>query len=212
MLDHHNDQEERRSYRRVELTLAGRFMISDAREYPCEVANISASGALLRSHQPPPRGENVVVYLDQIGRMSGKVLRNDGDRFAIHAPPSNRQCDRFIDRATWLLNSSLIEAEDHRQETRHIPKQSTSTLTTADGKKYKCDVIDISLGGISVKTNVAINIGAIVQVGLNTGAVIRHHDEGFAIELINKLKSLDDDNLKEFDALRPLPKPDRLSL
>jgi len=67
---------DRRRYRRVPVSVFGRFMRDDKQEYPCEVINMSAGGMALLSPVACANQERIVAYLDKFGRIEGVVLRS----------------------------------------------------------------------------------------------------------------------------------------
>ena len=75
--------EERRRHQRVDLTIKARVLKEDGVEEPCLIVNISAGGALLKAVNPPPAGEKVVLYIDDMGRFEGQVIRSAKHFFAV---------------------------------------------------------------------------------------------------------------------------------
>ena len=66
---------ERRHDKRVEVCLLGRFMRSDRQEFDCELIDASPNGVALSSAAGVQLGERIVAYLNQIGRVEGRVAR-----------------------------------------------------------------------------------------------------------------------------------------
>src|SRR5512147_2403790 len=67
---------DRRRYRRVAVTLFGRFMRENREEYPCQVTQMSAGGMALLAPVNCEEGERIVAYLDHVGRrIEGIVVR-----------------------------------------------------------------------------------------------------------------------------------------
>lgn len=50
-------------------------MLSDRREYPCQVINMSPGGVAMLAPGLGHVGERVVAYLDHVGRVEGKITR-----------------------------------------------------------------------------------------------------------------------------------------
>ena len=63
--------EERRRHQRVTVNLLGRYMLSDRREYPCQVTNMSPGGMALIAPTIGHVGERVIAYVDHLGRLEG---------------------------------------------------------------------------------------------------------------------------------------------
>src|ERR1700690_2844031 len=83
---------ERRDDQRVEVSLLGRFMRSDRQEFDCESIDASPEGVAFSSHAGVQHGERIVAYLNQIGRVEGRVARIFPGGFAIrmNVPPAKR--------------------------------------------------------------------------------------------------------------------------
>ena len=59
--------EERRRHQRVKISVLGRYMLENRREYPCQAVNMSPGGIALVAPVVGNPGERVVAYLDHIG-------------------------------------------------------------------------------------------------------------------------------------------------
>ena len=81
---------DRRRYKRVAVSLDGRIMTEDKREFPCEVFNMSPGGMALRASASPQPGERIVAYLDNLGRLEGTVARTFEGGFAIELRASTQ--------------------------------------------------------------------------------------------------------------------------
>lgn len=73
-----SDPEERRDDRFAPKDSASQITLNDGREYPCEVIDISVSGASIKTSVLP----NIGTYLS-LGRMRGRVVRFTADGIAI---------------------------------------------------------------------------------------------------------------------------------
>jgi len=67
---------DRRRYKRISVTLLGRFMRESKEEHPCKLVDVSAGGAAVTSLVSVPVGERVVAYFDHIGGIEGVVVRS----------------------------------------------------------------------------------------------------------------------------------------
>jgi hypothetical protein len=46
----------------------------------------------------------------------------------------------------------------------------------------QCEVLDLSLSGLSLKTMVKPPLGEVITIGHVSGRVVRHHESGIAVE------------------------------
>ena len=165
---------ERRRFRRVRVDLPGRlFTPSDGREARCSVVDLSPGGAAIRCEAVPELGTPVVLYVDSFGRFEGVVARKDGAGFgvAFHCTATKRE--RTAEQLTLFLNKSLVDESVLRRHERSSQK-GFAKFTRADGQIVNCEVMDISVGGVSLKTEVKppILADAIVEV-TETGSSLR---------------------------------------
>jgi hypothetical protein len=58
-------------------------MLQDGREYDCRTVDVSAGGMAIVGAMKRKIGERVLVYLDELGRVEGTIVRHFGGCFAI---------------------------------------------------------------------------------------------------------------------------------
>jgi len=175
---------ERRAYSRFDVKIYGRFMLEDHSEHPCQVLNISPGDVSLRAESPGAPGEKVIAYLDHIGRLEGVVTRTDSDdsAFAMTIVATERKKDKLAAQLAWLANRQMHGLPEDRRHERIAPRNPVSVLHLMDGRKYECRIIDLSLSGAAIEIDVKPALGAQIVLGTMRGEVVRHFDEGVAIE------------------------------
>jgi len=172
---------DRRRYKRVVVSLNGRIMTEDKREFPCQVLNMSPGGMALRASASPRPGERVVAYLDNLGRLEGTVARTIEGGFAVEIKASTQKRERIANLLTWYTNRDYLDGEE-RQHERFEPRIAAQKLILPNSDVHDCRVLDVSLSGASVATRVKPPLGSVVVLGRLRGSVVRYHDEGFAIQ------------------------------
>ncbi len=178
---------ERRRFKRVSVDLPGRLFIpSEAREARCTIANLSAGGAAIECENLPEADTQVVLYVDGFGRFEGAVTRKDDGAFGVrfHCTPLKRE--RIAEQLTLFLNKSLIDNAVLRRSER-APTRGFTRFTRADGQLVRCEVLDLSTTGVSVKTDLRPPVGEYVLIGQMAGRVARHHESGIGIEFVGSV-------------------------
>lgn len=175
---------ERRRFQRVRVNLLGRYMLADRREFPCQVVNMSPGGMLLVAPVSGQVGERVIAYIDNLGRLEGVVARHVENGFAMTISATLRKRDKLAAQLTWLANRHLLSSPEDRRHGRFVPKNQFTALVMPNGINIGCRLIDVSLSGAAVATDQRPPIGAIVTLGKVQGRVVRHLEEGFAVEFI----------------------------
>ncbi len=175
---------DRRRHQRVKVTLLGRYMLADRREFPCQTMDMSPGGVLLFAPVKASAGERVIVYLDQIGRIEGTVARHTetGFALAINVPLMKRE--KLADQLTWLANRNALGMPEDRRHERIVPRSLRTTLIMPDGREYLAKIIDISLSGAAISVDAKPAMGTVVTVGRTQGRIVRHIEGGIAIEFL----------------------------
>jgi hypothetical protein len=176
--------EERRRFQRVKVNLLGRYMLADRREYPCQVVNMSPGGMALIAPVAANMGERVIAYIDHVGRLEGAVTRIFDNGFAMTISATLRKRDKLAAQLTWLANRHLLASPEDRRHGRFVPKKPMTMLILPNGVNIGCRLIDLSLSGAGVATDQRPPIGALVTLGKVQGRVVRHLEEGFAVEFV----------------------------
>ncbi len=175
-------QAERRTFQRVHVKIYGRFMLEDRTEHPCQVMDMSPGSVALRCQRIGEPGERVIAYLEHVGRVEGIVTRRLDDGFAMTVIASERKKDKLAAQLTWLANKHELDLPEDRRHERFVPRNPNSVLQLTDGRQYRCRVIDLSLSGAALEADVKPALGVEVVLGTMRGRVVRHFDDGVAVE------------------------------
>ena len=173
-------QADRRQYQRVELSLVGRFLGTSDNEHSCKVKNISAGGALLESDAIPQIGEQLIIYLDQLGRFTGNVVRIDDGAFAVQFTHSRPKAQRTSDAIMKLMHNKDSVPFTERSAPRVAQDQATQ-ITLESGQKLVCSIVDISLTGASIAITPRPKTGTRLILGKTAAKVVRHHETGVGL-------------------------------
>src|SRR6266851_6850390 len=176
--------EERRRFQRVQVNLLGRYMLSDRREFPCQVANMSPGGMALIASVRGQVSERVIAYVDHVGRLEGVVARQFENGFAMTIAATARKRDKLAAQLTWLANRHILGLPEERRHGRITPRNPAARLILPNGLNVACRVIDISESGAAIASDQRPDIGAPVTIGKTPGRVVRHLEDGFAIEFM----------------------------
>src|SRR5450631_3833163 len=174
--------EERRRFQRVRVHLLGRYMLPDRREFPCQIINMSPGGLALLAPGIGSVGDRVIAYLDHIGRVEGKITRIIDNGFAMTVGATARKRDKLAAQLTWLANRSILNLPEDRRHDRIVPRNPNARMILPNGVNVGCRIIDVSLSGAGIATKERPEVGSPITVGNITGRVVRHIEDGIAIE------------------------------
>lgn len=176
--------EERRRHQRVKVNLLGRYMLADRREYPCQVIDMSPGGMAIVAPVLGAPGERVIAYVDHLGRLEGKIARIIDNGFAMTISATSRKRDKLAAQLTWLANRQILNLPEDRRHGRFTPKNQMGRLILPNGTNITVRVIDVSASGaaVSIAPDLRPPVGSAVTIGKTMGRVVRHIEDGFAIE------------------------------
>ncbi|MFC5386361.1 PilZ domain-containing protein [Aquamicrobium segne] len=186
-------QSKKRSFQSVQIKIYGRFMLEDRSEYSCQVLEMSSENIALRAERNGKPGEKVIAYIDHIGRIEGVVERIFQNGFAMKILASKRKRAKLASQLTWLVNRHELGLTEERRHERTVPHNPASVLHLTDGRQYPCRIIDLSLSGAAIEIQVKPALGVQVSLGTMRGEIVRHFEEGVAIEFsdIQRPEALD---------------------
>ena len=176
--------EERRRFQRVKVNLLGRYMLEDRREFPCQVINMSPGGMALIAPVAGMPGERVIAYVDHLGRLEGKIARTIDNGFAMTISASVRKRDKLAAQLTWIANRHILNLPEDRRHGRFTPRNPMARLILPNGNNIAVRIVDLSQSGAAVAIGPEQRpaVGAMITLGKTQGRVVRHIDEGFAVE------------------------------
>jgi len=173
-----------RKFHRVTISVQGRFMRADHSEHDCIVDSMSPFDAVISSSSRPETGERIVSYVDYIGRIEGKVTETGIRSFTISLNATDRKRDKLSAQLTWLANKHELGLPEDRRHERVSPSNPVSEIRLDDGRRYPCRIIDLSVSGAAVEIDVRPAFGTMVLLGNMRGRVVRHFQEGIAMEFM----------------------------
>jgi hypothetical protein len=102
--------------------------------------------------------------------------------FAMTIGATARKRDKLAAQLTWLANRSILNLPEDRRHGRIVPRNPAAHLILPSGVNVAVRIIDISLSGAGIATQHRPDAGSVVTLGRITGRVVRHLEDGFAIE------------------------------
>ena len=91
-----------RRFARVPLALRGRYALEDGSEFGCQITDVSPVRVALRGFWREI-GEQVVAYLNDLGRIEGRIVRRTSFLFALDLSPSPHKLERLASKINWLI-------------------------------------------------------------------------------------------------------------
>jgi hypothetical protein len=183
---------ERRQDVRTIISIPGKYSLAsrrdgrgNRREFACRAVSMSPRGVVIAAPVLGQIGERVIAHIGPLGRLEGKIVRTMELGFVMSITASEVEQARLERKIAWIEKHKNHETLECREHDRIVPEDPHSTLTLADGSRRTCLVIDMSVSGAAVSADLVPRLGTPLALGKVVGRVVRHFDEGFAIQFVN---------------------------
>jgi hypothetical protein len=197
--------------RAVNIAVSGNYTLPNwydpqgkLRTFACRTSRVSPFRMMVDVPVVGKVGDRLSSYFRDFGRFEGHISEARGDSFLLELEMTRSMREDLANKLTWLEKKQKEPTiPDLRKDARIIPASPHSTLTMADGATHGCFVIDMSVSGIAVSSQLQPQIGTPLAVGACIGRVVRLLPVGFAIKFVEPQNRLDLARLIARAALRP---------
>jgi hypothetical protein len=194
----------------VNIAVGGQYTLSNwfdaqgkPRTFACRTSRVSPLRMLVAVPVVGKVGDHITSYFGDFGKLEGEISDTTARSFLLELAMTPRMREKFASKLTWLEKKQKNPGlPDSRKQPRIIPASPHSTLTFADGSIRSCFVIDMSVSGASVCSDVQPRVGMPLAVGTCVGRVVRHLPDGFAVKFVKQQNRDDLDRL----VIRPAPR------
>jgi len=175
-----NDQ---RKYIRAQTRIVGNLSILSS-AFSCCVVDLSASGAGLVFDTEGPQPDMVgLLAIDGFGDFDGLTMRYSGSVLGFRFLVGEAERHHLLAKLT-VLAAEGFRSLNQLRECKRWPSMAQLCWTRSTGEKESCRVLNISLRGVSLESSVRPPVGEFLHLGMTYGRVIRHHEEGIAVQFL----------------------------
>ena len=147
------------------------------REFDCRVLKLSTKFIELAAIVTGMIGEWAIVHLDSFGKFEGPVIRTAARNVVVKIVATGEERLKLASKIAWVENKVPDARRHHR-----IPSNAHSILLMSDRSEAPCQIIDYSVSGAAIFTELKLEIGAIIKVGKIIARVVRLFPGGNAVE------------------------------
>jgi hypothetical protein len=175
---------ERRAYPRVPTAIPAAInILTGEGARPCVVTDLSASGAGVEIDGDVPPPERVCrLDISWFGTFEGITVREGANFFGVRFAIGEAEREHLIAKLAKYVEIGLSPATG---EDEIAPGRPHLTVRTMDGVTLDCDVQDITLDGVLLKSDIRPQLGELIRVGNLYGRVESLQDDGMAIVFVD---------------------------
>jgi hypothetical protein len=157
------------------------------RTFACRTTRVSPFRMMVDVPVVGKIGDRLKSYFRDFGKFDGLISDATAGSFLLELEMTRSMRENLANKLTWLEKKQKEPSiPDLRKDARIIPASPHSTLTLADGTIHGCFVIDMSVSGVAVSSQVQPQIGMPVAVGACIDRVVRLLPDGFAVKFIEQ--------------------------
>ncbi len=158
------------------------------RSFACRTTRVSPFRALLDVPVVGKVGDRLTSYFRDFGKFEGQISDTVHGGFLLELEMTRAERAKLAEKLVWLEKRQKDPTiRDSRRDARFVPNVPHSALMLADGSSIPCLVIDVSVSGVAVSSEVQPEIGTPLAVGTCIGRVVRHFSDGFAIKFVEPI-------------------------
>ena len=95
--------------------------------------------------------------------------------------------EKWADQLTWLTNRHALGMPEDRRHGRIVPRHLRTTMTTADDQQIPVKLLDISISGAAIISDIRPALGSKITLGKTEGQVVRSFGNGFGVQFSTPL-------------------------
>ena len=161
------------------------------RSFACRTTRVSPFRALLDVPVVGKIGDRLTSYFREFGKFEGQISDTVHGGFLLELEMTRAERAKLAEKLVWLEKRQRDPTiRDARRDARYVPDSPHSALMLADGSSIPCLVIDASMSGVAVSSELQPEIGTPLAVGSCVGRVVRHFHDGFAVRFVDPLSSM----------------------
>ncbi|EFL90463.1 type IV pilus assembly PilZ [Ahrensia sp. R2A130] len=177
-----DDLEDDRAVERFRLELSGRCLLPNGLELPCQTTDIQHNAVSITALDSAELGQTIIVYLDELGRLSGEVTRIFEGGFVLALELTERKRDKLAEHIESYADRDLIDQVLSDGPSTPNINERNERLVLTDGRSYPVQIKDLSLSGASMTCEVIPALSAQVEVAGLSGRVVQHYPGGLRVE------------------------------
>jgi hypothetical protein len=181
---------EKRGYPRVPTAIPATILVFTEEEaIDCLVTDLSASGAGIQYDRASPSTERVCrLDISWFGTFEGITIRDGGNSFGVRFLIGEAERLHLLGKLTKFVEVGLSPTTDDDTIEMLHPKL---LFKTTRGDHHFCEVLNITLRGVYLKSQVRPPLGELVRVGNMYGRINSHHEEGLGVAFVSLVRSPD---------------------
>ena len=161
------------------------------RSFACRTTRVSPFRALLDVPVVGKIGDRLTSYFREFGKFEGQISDTVHGGFLLELEMTRAERAKLAEKLVWLEKRQRDPTiRDARRDARYVPDSPHSALMLADGSSIPCLVIDASVSGVAVSSELQPEIGTPLSVGSCVCRVVRHFHDGFAVRFVDPLASM----------------------
>ncbi len=177
--------------RLAQARLGARCLLSNGSEFACIARHVTMTQAEIHTPQEIAMGAGVVLYLDVLGLVHGRIARPVPGGYILSLNIARERRAIFASRLETAQEAANLP--DQRIAPRIVPVSRDISVIMLNGRQFLGEIADVSRSGVAIKIQPRPAIGVDVAIGRNkrNAVVVRHTSDGIAVQFASPLEESD---------------------
>lgn len=150
----------------------------------CRAQRITADSITFVGLAGGDRGDHAHVNIEHFGRLSGKIQRAIGTVLMMKIDLPDLERSKLAAKIQYFQRKKVYGLAEARRSARFKPVNPNSKMVFGDGTTVECYILDLSTTGAAVAASFIPEVGAVLAIGRVISRVVRHMDDGFAVQFV----------------------------
>jgi PilZ domain-containing protein len=149
------------------------------RVFSCRVLKMTPQAIEITAPVTGNIGEWLEVHFSTLGKFEGPIIRTGSRALVMRIVTTAEDRNKVAGKIAWIENKNTPDARRHK---RFTPSNPDSAVRQSNGAVVPCQIIDYSISGAGVISDLDPPIGTVIKLGTVIGRVVRRFNGGFAVE------------------------------
>lgn len=152
--------------------MARQFSLADGnpRAFTCRLQKMTPHALEIAAPVRGNIGEWVKVHFDTLGKFEGPIIRIGSRALVMRIVGTAEDRNKVAGKIAWMANKHTADGRRHK---RFTPANPDSAVRQSNGAMAPCQIIDYSVSGAGVISDLEPPIGTVIKLGTVFGRVVR---------------------------------------
>ena len=147
--------------------------------FSCRVLKMTPHAIEITAPLTGQFGAWIEIHFSTLGTFEGPIIRIGSSALVMRIVTTAEDRNKVAGKIAWIEKKNTPDSRRHK---RFTPSNPHSAVRQSNGAVIPCQIIDYSISGAGVISDLDPPIGTVIKLGTVIGRVVRRFNGGFAVE------------------------------